>query len=129
MLGKRFLLLNHVGRKSGKPRQAALEIVDYDEETDTYYIASGFGKKSDWYKNLAKTPKVMIQVGRKKRAVTAVFFPPDQSGQAMLDYARRYPRAGKNIARICGYTVDGSDEDYFILGRDIIPFIALKPPR
>jgi hypothetical protein len=56
LLGKRFLLLHHLGRNSGLPRQTVLEVVKYDADTDTYFIASGFGKQSDWYRNLLKTP-------------------------------------------------------------------------
>ena len=129
LVSKRFLLLHHTGRKSGLPRENVLEIVGYDEATNTYYVASGFGKKSDWYKNIIKTPEVSIQVGNKELVVTAVPLSPEESGQAMVDYARRNPRAAKELMRICGYRVDGSEEDYFIMGRDIVPFIALKPRR
>jgi len=59
--------------------------------------------------------------------VTAAPLPPDESGKALVDYAHRNPTAAKTLMRICGYQVDGSDEDYFIMGRDIVPFIALKP--
>ena len=64
VLGKRFLLLNHTGRKSGLPRQTVLEVVDYNKTSNTYYIVSGYGEQSDWYKNIRKTPDVTIQVGR-----------------------------------------------------------------
>ena len=127
LMGGRFLLLNHTGRVSGQPRQNVLEVVDRDEAANTYTIASGFGKKSDWYKNILKTPEASIQVGSKKMVVTAVPLEPEASGQAMVDYARRNPRAAKELMRICGYKVDGSDEDYFILGRDLVPFIVLQP--
>ena len=60
-------------------------------------------------------------------AMTAVPMQPEDSGQAMIEYAHRNPRAAKELMRICGYKVDGSDEDYYILGRDIIPFIILQP--
>jgi hypothetical protein len=29
--------------------------------------------------------------------------------------------------RLCGYRVDGSQEDYFIMGRDHIPFVVFEP--
>jgi len=127
MLGKRFLLLNHTGRKSGLPRQTVLEVVDYNKTSNTHYIVSGYGEQSDWYKNIRKTPDVTIQVGRKEFNVTALPLTPDESGQAMVKYAHRYPKAAKELMRLCGYKVTGSDEDYYIMGRDIIPFIALEP--
>lgn len=127
LIKKRMLLLHHTGRKSGLPRQNVLEIVDHDQVTGTYYVASGFGKKSDWYKNIVKQPDVTITVGRVETPVMAVPLPPEESGQALVDYAHRNPTAAKTLMKICGYKVDGSDEDYFIMGRDIVPFIALKP--
>lgn len=127
LLGKRFLLLNHVGRKSGLIRQAVLEVAHYDDATDTYTVASGFGTRSNWYRNLLACPEVTIRVGRRELPVRATPLSADDSGRAMVRYAKQYPSAAKNIARLCGFRVDGSDEDYFALGRDVIPFIALAP--
>ena len=126
LLDGRFLLLNHVGRKSGLPRRAVIEVAKYDPETQTCFVASGFGKKSDWYRNLLKTPDATIQVGRKKMRVTAVTLTPDQSAAMMVDYARRNPNAARNLCRIIGYKVDGTEEDYAIIGRDYVPFMAFK---
>lgn len=126
LLSKRFLLLNHVGRKSGLPRQAVLEVVKYDPESDTYYIASGFGKKSHWYLNILAQPEVTIQVGWRKMVVTVVPLGPEASGEAMVEYARRYPTAAKNLSRLIGFNVSTEDE-YRAVGRDAVPFIALQP--
>lgn len=128
LLGKRFLLLNHIGRKSGRLRQAVLEVVHYDEESQTYYVASGYGKKSDWYQNLQKQPDVTIQVGRQQMPVTAVFLPPEESGQRMVAYARRYPKAAKNLGQfLLGIQLGETEADYFVMGRDYIPVIGLTP--
>lgn len=127
LMGGRFLLLNHTGRVSGQPRQNVLEVVDHNEEANTYTVAAGFGKGSDWYKNILKTPEVTIQVGNREMAMTAVPLGAEESGQAMVEYAHRHPRAAKELTRICGYKVDGSDEDYYMLGRDFIPFVVLQP--
>ena len=127
VMGNRFLMLNHIGRKSGLPRQAVLEVVDYDAETDTYYIASGYGKNSQWYKNVVAQPEITILAGRRKMAVTAVPLPPDESGERMVRYAHRYPTAANNLTRLVGFEVDGSDDDFRAIGRHHIPFIALRP--
>ncbi len=127
ILGKRFLMLNHIGRKSGLPRQAVVEVVDYDAETDTYFIASGYGKKSQWYQNIVAHPEITILAGRRKLAVTAVPLPPVESGERMVRYAHRYPTAAKNLARLIGFELDGTDEDYRAVGQNSVPFIALRP--
>ncbi len=41
LLGNHFLLLVHIGRKSGKSRQTVIEVVQHDKKTDTYYVVSG----------------------------------------------------------------------------------------
>lgn len=38
LLGNRFLLLSHTGRKSGLPRQSVLEVLQYEKVSDTYYV-------------------------------------------------------------------------------------------
>lgn len=45
-----FLLLTHVGRKSGLPRQTVLEVLLHDKARDVYYVLAGWGEKSDWVK-------------------------------------------------------------------------------
>jgi deazaflavin-dependent oxidoreductase (nitroreductase family) len=64
LLGPRFLLLTHWGRRSGLPRQTVVEVIQHDTATGTYFIASGWGEKSDWLRNLQKTPEVTVQVSR-----------------------------------------------------------------
>jgi deazaflavin-dependent oxidoreductase (nitroreductase family) len=126
LLGNRFLLLTHTGRISGKSRQAVIEIIRYDETGDYYLVASGFGVKSDWFKNIQKTPKVTIQVSRRQTKAFAEQLPTLDAENEMLDYARRHPNAIKNLARILGYNLDGTDESYRALSR-VVPIVALRP--
>lgn len=127
LLGGRFLLLNHVGRKSGLPRQAVVEVVDYDKASDTYFIASGYGRRSQWFKNLQAQPEVTIQVGRRQLAVKADILDPAASGEAMVQYAQRHPTAAQNLVKLIGHDIDGSEDDYRRLGETAVPFIALRP--
>ena len=127
VMGKKFLLLNHIGRKSGQTRQAVVEIDRYDPETDTYIVASGFGKKSDWYRNLKKTPEATIQVGSKKLRAQAELLSPEQSAEEMARYAQVHPKAAMNLAGLIGLEVENPDdpEEWRTVGREYIPFVAL----
>ena len=126
LLGERFLLLNHTGRKSGQLRQAVLEVVSHDAETGTYVVASGFGEKSDWYQNVMAHPQITIQVGQTRMAALAGRLSLEQASEVMLDYNRRHPTALRTLAGILGYRTDGSDADVrFFAGA--IPIIALEP--
>lgn len=56
LVTKRIMLLTHTGRASGRPRQAALEVVEHGDD-GSIVAASGFGRAADWYKNVRKTPR------------------------------------------------------------------------
>ncbi len=126
LLGGRFVLLNHIGRKSGQLRQAVVEVVSFNPETKAYVIASGFGEKADWYKNLIAHPEITIQVRRKHLRVRAERLPLAQATEVMLDYNRRHPAALRTLAGILGYRTDGSAADVRILA-GVIPIMALTP--
>lgn len=125
VLGGRFLLLNHIGRKTGLPRQAVVEVVKHDPATDTYYIAAGFGEKTNWYQNLLKTPEIRIQVGRRKLEVTAAVLPTEPGAEVFVEYAQKYKEA-KQLAKFMGYEVDGSMADYREVG-EMLKIVALRP--
>lgn len=126
LFGSRFLVLTHTGRVSGLPRQAALEVVRHDEPSDTYFIASGWGEEADWYRNVIKTPQVIIHAGSRRLDAIAERLPAERAEEEILTYARRYPAAIKSLGGIMGYEVDGTEEGYRALGRKL-PIIALRP--
>ena len=117
LLGTRFLLLTHIGRKSGRERRTVLEVVRYDKEDSTFVVAAGFGTGSDWYRNIRVNPRVTVQCGRKRWQMTASFLSPEQAGDELLDYARHHPLALKELARFMGYRVDGSQASTRALGQ------------
>lgn len=129
LLGERFLLLNHIGRKSGLARQAVLEVVATDPATDTYYVASGWGRTSHWFKNVQANPEVVIKVGRRELAARAKILDRERSGKMMVDYGRRNPRAAQALSRMVGLAADGSEERYRAIGEEHIPFVALHPQQ
>ena len=127
LLGRKFLLLNHIGRKSGLMRQAVLEIDRYDPETNTFFVASGFGKRSDWYQNILARPDVVIQVGNKRMPAIAEALSPEQSGEEMARYAQAHPRAAANLSSLIGVQVENPADmaEWRMVGEEYIPFVAL----
>lgn len=126
VLGGRFLLLEHIGRKSGQVRQVVVEVVRHDPASDSFVIASGFGEQSDWLRNLAHTPEATVQVGRRRLAVRAERLSPSDAGEELLRYARQHPRAARALAGYMGMEVDGSDASYRAAG-EALPFVLLRP--
>lgn len=127
LFGRRLVLINHVGRVTGKRRQVVLEIIAHDANDNSYLVASGWGPSAAWYRNVLHTPDVTIQVGRRTIPVTGVPVPTDQGAEIMAWYASQHRAAAKRLLpRLMGFAVDGSDADFRAVGLHM-PFIRFIP--
>ncbi len=125
LLGDRFLLLTHIGRKTGRSRQTVIEVVSHDRANETYYVVSGWGVKSNWYQNIMANSDVTIQVGNRKLNAIAERVSPERGGEIMADYAHKHPFALRELSRIMKYPLDGSEASASNFGKNI-PIIAFK---
>ena len=128
-MGKRMLLLEHVGRKSGKKRRAVLEIIRHDPTVGVYYVVSGFGKRADWIRNIQVNPDVRVHVGSKSMPVVAALLNQERTAAEILDYAERNPKLIKVLAnRLLGYKLDDTKEDLLELASNlhVVRFHILK---
>ncbi|MCH7811604.1 MAG: nitroreductase family deazaflavin-dependent oxidoreductase, partial [Chloroflexi bacterium] len=66
LLGRRFLMLRHTGRATRRPREVLLEVVHHDRETDRYFVASAWGEKAQWVRNIRANSAVGLVVGRRR---------------------------------------------------------------
>jgi deazaflavin-dependent oxidoreductase (nitroreductase family) len=127
LMGRRLLLLHHRGRKTGLLRRTVLEVVRHDERNGTYYVAAGFGVRSNWYQNLLAYPDARIEVGLRSFDVRAREIGVTEAADLMADYARRHPVAARTLARFMGFAVDGTEADYRALPALGLHFVALEP--
>lgn len=126
LLGHRFLLLTHIGRRSGLPRRTVLEVVRRDKATGTYYIVSGHGEQSQWCRNISKTPEVEVQVGRRRWPALAQRLFPQEAEREFAQYARRYPLAWRLASRFLHYPAGESPTDFGPVAQ-VVPVFALRP--
>ncbi len=123
LFGDRLMLLNHIGRVSGKQRQTVLEVVTHDPADDSFVVASGWGPSAAWFRNVVHTPEVSIQVGRRTILVRAVPLPEDEGADIFAKYAAQHRTAAKHLLpRLMGFAVDGSDADFRAVGQRM-PFV------
>jgi deazaflavin-dependent oxidoreductase (nitroreductase family) len=127
LLGHRVLYLTHTGRKSGLKRHVVLEVVRYDPHSSTFLAASGWGKKSDWYQNIQKTPEVSLQSGRTRMKATAVNLTQQEAERELQDYARRHPLAYKELVRVMLGENQGSFQEASRKLAQNTPMVAFVP--
>ena len=89
-------------------------------------VASGFGPRADWYRNLLAAPRTTMTLGARQQPVEARALDAEEGSAVLLAYGRRHRRAARVVARRMGYEIDGSDADLRELGRRL-PFLRLEP--
>ncbi len=103
-----------------------LEVVDVDRAAGQVYVASGWGERSDWVRNISANPAVQVQIAGQGWPARARRLTPEESGALLLRYGRKHPSALLNLARVMGYRIERSEAAYRALGERIPTFVFKK---
>ena len=130
LLGHRFVLLVHIGRRTGRRHSAVLEVMQYRPEGPELIVMSGFGRGADWYRNLAATGTAEVVAGRDRFVAERRILDVAEGACVLAGYERRNRYAGPIVrhvlSRLAGWHYDGSDAARRRLVQQL-PLIALRP--
>jgi deazaflavin-dependent oxidoreductase (nitroreductase family) len=126
LLGHRFLLLVHRGRKSGLLREAVLEVLLHDPATKESVVLSAWGEKADWYRNVRATPALEVRTGGERYVPEQRFLVPEENHAVICDYGRRHPLAFRVFARVFGYPLEGTEAARREVARSLC-LVAFRP--
>lgn len=89
-ISRSVLLLTSKGRKTGRPRVAAVGFVRHPQ-SGTLYLTAGWKGESHWYKNVMANPRVHVRLGRHRfEGIVARASEPD-AVSVIQEYNRRNP--------------------------------------
>ena len=130
MLGTRFLCLTHVGRKSGRQYRTVLEVVGTRPSAGEFMVVAGFGRSSDWYRNIEAAPAWLVVVGRHRFVPRYRVLGEAEAVEVIGDYERRncwvLPLVPFLLSRLLGWRYDGStDARRRLVGQ--LPVVAFRP--
>ena|SRR5215469_252738 len=115
LFGHRCLLLTHIGRKSGLRRQTVLEVVEYRHQGPEVIVVNGFGRDSDWVRNIEAKGGQEISVGLQHFSAAHRFLEEEEAVQVMRAYERRNrliaPVVRRGLSWLLGWNYQGSDAD------------------
>lgn len=98
VFGGRLMMLEHIGRRTGKPRHVVLEVLDHTP--GGLLVASGYGPSSQWLANIRAEPRVKIWCGRMRaRPGTAEILPPAPARERLESYRQKHRRAAAALGR------------------------------
>ncbi len=125
LLGKRFMQLTHVGRRSGKVRKTVLAVLRYDEKTREIYAVSAW-QGSDWYYNIQASPALRVETGFVQYAPAQRTLSPEEITATFMEYRQRHPIFSRMICRIPGWKWDSTYEEFLALARTLRG-VAFRP--
>lgn len=96
LLGPRLVMIEHLGRSSGEPRWVVVEVVE--REGRALRVASGFGTKAQWYRNLRANGIAYLSTGGVRRERVEVTLLDDDASRAVLErYTLSHPQAWRRL--------------------------------
>ena len=125
LLGKRFMQLTHVGRRSGKVRKTILAVLRFDEQTKEIYAVSAW-KGSDWYYNIQASPALEVRTGFVHYAPAQRTLSPEEITETFLEYCKQHPIFSRMVCRIPGWKWDSTYEEFLELARTVHG-VAFRP--
>jgi deazaflavin-dependent oxidoreductase (nitroreductase family) len=87
-IGRLFMVMTTIGRKSGQTRRTPIE---FHEFKGRKYVFSGWGTRTDWYRNVEAHPHITIQTWRGAESVTAHRLVADPELAEAFEFAMSNP--------------------------------------
>jgi deazaflavin-dependent oxidoreductase (nitroreductase family) len=130
LLGHRFLLLTHIGRRSGKQFQTVVEVMEYHSERREAVVMSGFGRNSDWLRNIETSHGAEIDIASEHFLAAFRFLDEEEAIRVVASY-EQHNRFMRPVVRwvlrcLLGWNYTGSDADRHKLVQQL-PLIAFRP--
>lgn len=123
LMGDRFLLLTHTGRKSGTTFRTPLEVVVHDGDTGEYIVCSGTGPTADWWLNIHANPATSIQVRNTVWTPPQRFLETEEAARRFHEYETAHPKTAARLLDSMGQSHDGTDDDRVRM-MDEIPMVS-----
>lgn len=126
LLGPRFVLLEHRGRRSGQLRYVVLEVVH--REPGALVVISGYGPTAQWYRNIAADPKVRIWCGGIRHAEAKAEPMCAEHGTAILEsYRHHHPHAARVLGRAFGIPEFAHGQPVPLRRAEELPLVRISP--
>jgi deazaflavin-dependent oxidoreductase (nitroreductase family) len=130
LLGQRFLMLTHVGRRSGRVYRTVVEVVGRLPHEDAYVVMAGFGHSAGWLRNLQAGGGREVAVGRRRFRPSVRELGEEEASATLASYERRNRLAAPVVrvvlSRLVGWRYTGTGPERARLVREL-PLVALSP--
>lgn len=122
LTGVEWLVLDTVGRRTGRPHRVVLDVLHHDVVRDVYYVQPAYGAAADWVRNALHAPEVTARVGARRFRARVRDATGPEGGEAMLRLVRSHPWYARVVAWFVGHVKDLQRPD-----ADLLPDLVVLP--
>lgn len=120
LIGRLFMIMTTTGRKSGQPRRTAIEFHEFEGQPT---VLSGWGERTDWYRNLQADPRATVQTWRGTAAVRARRIDTDEELRRAFDWAQSNPTM-RWLMKLAGFALTA---EQFLAARERFVLVTFEP--
>ena len=107
-----------------------VEVLHYDPSSEEAVVMSGWGSRSDWFRNIEAAGTAEVVIGRRRLPVTHGVLDVEEASQVLADYERRNrwigPIVRTALGALVGWKYDGSENSRRSLVRQL-PLVVFRP--
>jgi deazaflavin-dependent oxidoreductase (nitroreductase family) len=118
LFGQRFMVLTHVGRRSGKIYRSVLAVLRCDEKTHEILAVSPWSS-SNWYRNIQVEPALEVETGFVRYAPDQRSLSPEEIAAVFIEFRQKHPLFSRIVARTPGWKIDSTYEEFLELARSL----------
>lgn len=113
LFGVEWIVLETVGRRTGRPHVVVLDVLARDAAADRWYVQPANGDAADWVRNVRREPRVTARAGTRRFPVIVRDVTGPQGADAMLRFVRGHPWYARVVAWFVGHArgLDRPDAD------------------
>ena len=130
LFGHRFILLTSLGRRTGLRRQTVLEVLEYRKGGPEVVVMCGFGRDSDWVRNIEARPYEEVTIGSQHFFASHRFLGVEEATSVIAGYENRNrfmaPIIRLVLSRLLGWRYRGGASERRRLVQQL-PLIAFRP--
>lgn len=118
LTGHAFLVVTHVGRRTGKRYRTVLYVQRYDDRTREATVVSVWGE-SQWFRNISVTPAARVEIGLQGYTPRQRFLTTEEIVELEKRFRARHRIIAWGQARLMGWPWPATDAQLRHLARGL----------
>ena len=112
-IGIDWIVLETVGRRTGRRHTVILDVVFSDAKRGLYYVQPAYGRRADWVRNAIAQPEVTVRLGGRTTRARLRDATGREGAEITLRFIRAHPWYSRMIVWFVGYvdSIDRPDEE------------------